>query len=83
MEAAVAAAGVISGGPPLWETPDAQWDALFAVNVNGVRNLATVAVPALLAAPTPAAWPGGSGGVGGRPPRVARALVPTAPPSTQ
>ncbi len=53
VEAAVAAAGVISGGPPLWETPDAQWDALFAVNVNGVRNLATVAVPALLAAPTP------------------------------
>ncbi len=53
LEAAVAAAGVISGGPPLWETPDAQWDALFEVNVNGVRNLATVAVPALLAASTP------------------------------
>jgi SDR family mycofactocin-dependent oxidoreductase len=53
LEAAVAAAGVISGGPPLWKTPDAQWNALFEVNVNGVRNLATVAVPALLAAPTP------------------------------
>ena len=53
LEAAVAAAGVISGGPPLWETPDAQWDALFDVNVNGVRNLATAAVPELLAAPTP------------------------------
>src|SRR5580704_3988751 len=53
VDAAVAVAGVISGGPPLWETPDEQWDALFEVNVNGVRNLATVAVPALLAAPTP------------------------------
>jgi SDR family mycofactocin-dependent oxidoreductase len=53
VQAAVAAAGVISGGPPLWETPDAQWDALFEVNVNGVRNLATAAVPALLAAPVP------------------------------
>lgn len=53
LEAAVAVAGVIAGGPPLWETPDAQWDALFEVNVNGVRNLATAAVPALLDAPAP------------------------------
>ena len=48
LRAAVAAAGVISGGPPLWETPDAQWDVLFDVNVNGVRRLATAAVPVLL-----------------------------------
>ena len=53
VQAAVAAAGVISGGPPLWETPDAQWDALFDVNVNGVRHLAAAAVPALLEAPAP------------------------------
>jgi SDR family mycofactocin-dependent oxidoreductase len=53
LQAAVAAAGVISGGPPLWETPDAQWDALFDVNVNGVRRLAAAAVPALLEAPAP------------------------------
>ncbi|HEX3332992.1 MAG TPA: mycofactocin-coupled SDR family oxidoreductase [Acidimicrobiales bacterium] len=53
LRAAVAAAGVISGGPPLWETPDAQWDALFDVNVNGVRRLAAAAVPALLREPTP------------------------------
>jgi SDR family mycofactocin-dependent oxidoreductase len=51
--AAVAAAGVITGGPPLWETPDAQWDILFDVNVNGVRHLAAAAVPALLDQPTP------------------------------
>jgi SDR family mycofactocin-dependent oxidoreductase len=48
VQAAVAAAGVISGGPPLWETPDAQWDVLFDVNVNGVRHLAAAAVPELL-----------------------------------
>jgi SDR family mycofactocin-dependent oxidoreductase len=53
LEAAVAVAGVIAGGPPLWETPDAEWDALFEVNVNGVRNLATAAVPALLEASAP------------------------------
>jgi SDR family mycofactocin-dependent oxidoreductase len=53
LQAAVAAAGVISGGPPLWETPDAQWDVLFDVNVNGVRHLAAAAVPALLQAPPP------------------------------
>ena len=53
LEAAVAAAGVISGGPPLWETDDAHWDVLFDVNVNGVRHLAAAAVPALLESPAP------------------------------
>ena len=53
LQAVVAAAGVISGGPPLWETADAQWDAQFDVNVNGVRHLAAAAVPALLEAPAP------------------------------
>jgi SDR family mycofactocin-dependent oxidoreductase len=53
LQAAVAVAGVISGGPPLWETSDAQWDVLFDVNVNGVRNLATAATPVLLGAPVP------------------------------
>ena len=53
LRAAVAAAGVISGGPPLWEIPDAQWDVLFDVNVNGVRHLAAAAVPVLLREPAP------------------------------
>ena len=53
LQAAVAVAGIISGGPPLWETGDAQWEALFAVNVDGVRNLATASVPTLLEAPPP------------------------------
>ncbi len=53
LQAAVAVAGVISGGPPLWETGDAQWEALFAVNVAGVRNLAAAAIPTLLEVPPP------------------------------
>jgi len=53
LQAAVAAAGVISGGPLAWEIPDAQWDVQFDVNVKGVRNLAAAAVPALLQAPKP------------------------------
>jgi len=53
LQAAVAAAGVISGGPLAWEIPDAQWDVQFGVNVNGVRHLASAAVPAMLAAADP------------------------------
>jgi SDR family mycofactocin-dependent oxidoreductase len=53
LDAAVAAAGVISGGPVAWEIPDAQWDVQFDINVKGVRNLAAAAVPALLEAPEP------------------------------
>jgi SDR family mycofactocin-dependent oxidoreductase len=48
LQAAVAAAGVISGGPPAWEIPDAQWDVQFDINVNGVRHLTAAAVPVLL-----------------------------------
>jgi SDR family mycofactocin-dependent oxidoreductase len=53
LDAAVAVAGVLSGGVPLWEIGDAQWDVQFDVNVHGVRNLATAAVPVLLDAPAP------------------------------
>jgi SDR family mycofactocin-dependent oxidoreductase len=53
LRAAVAVAGVVSGGPPLWETADAQWDVQFDVNVNGVRHLASAAVPVLLEDPPP------------------------------
>jgi SDR family mycofactocin-dependent oxidoreductase len=53
LTAAVAVAGVVSGGPPLWETEDAQWDVQFDVNVNGVRQLARAAVPVLLDAAAP------------------------------
>jgi SDR family mycofactocin-dependent oxidoreductase len=53
LQAVVAGAGVINGGPPLWETADAQWDVQFDINVNGVRNLAAAAIPTLLQAPAP------------------------------
>ncbi len=53
LQAAVAVAGAVGGGAPMWETPDAQWEVLFGVNVDGVRNLAAAAVPALLDAPAP------------------------------
>ncbi len=53
LDAAVAVAGVVAGGPPLWETPSDAWDVLFDVNVHGVRHLAEAAVPVLLAAPEP------------------------------
>ena len=53
LDAAVAAAGVLAGGPPVWETDDGVWDALFEVNVVGVRRLVRAAVPVLLAAQTP------------------------------
>jgi SDR family mycofactocin-dependent oxidoreductase len=53
LDAAVAVAGVMSGGVPLWEIGDAQWNVQFDVNVHGVRNLTAAAVPVLLDAPAP------------------------------
>jgi SDR family mycofactocin-dependent oxidoreductase len=55
LTAAVGVAGVISGGPPLWETSDARWNVQFDVNVGGIRHLATAAVPVLLETPEPRA----------------------------
>ncbi len=53
LDAVVANAGVLFGGPALWETPDDSWDTQFDVNVNGVRHLAAAAVPVLLANEAP------------------------------
>jgi SDR family mycofactocin-dependent oxidoreductase len=53
LDAAVAAAAVIAGGKPLWETPDVEWEALFETGVHGVAHLAAAAVPALLRRPQP------------------------------
>ena len=53
LDAAVAAAAVIAGGTPLWETSDADWDALFDNGVRGIFHLARAAVPALLRRPEP------------------------------
>lgn len=55
LDAAVAAAAVMAGGAPLWETFEDEWDALFDVGVRGVFHLARAAVPELLARPQPRA----------------------------
>lgn len=53
LDAAVAAAGVIAGGVPLWEVPAEQEQAVLDVNLGGVLNLARAAVPAMLRRPPP------------------------------
>ncbi|RHW23816.1 SDR family oxidoreductase [Nocardioides immobilis] len=53
LDAAVAAAAVIAGGRPLWETPVEELALLWDVDVRGVWNTAAVTVPAMLAGPDP------------------------------
>lgn len=53
LDAAVAAAAVIAGGRPLWETPDADLALLWDVDVRGVWNTAAACVPAMLAGAEP------------------------------
>lgn len=53
LDAAVAGAAVIAGGRPLWETPQADLDLLWDVDVKGVWNTAAATVPAMLAGPDP------------------------------
>lgn len=53
LDAVVAAAGIVGGGRPLWETSEAELDLLWDVNARGVWNTAAVAVPAMLTGPDP------------------------------
>jgi len=53
LDAAVAAAGVIAGGVPLWEVPLEQEQAVLDVDLGGVISLARAALPALLRRPEP------------------------------
>jgi SDR family mycofactocin-dependent oxidoreductase len=53
LDAAVAVAGVIAGGVPLWEMPADQQRAVLDTGLGGVINLARAAVPALLRRPEP------------------------------
>lgn len=53
LDAAVACAAVMAGGQPLWEADDDEWQVLFSVCVDGVANLARVAVPSMLRHPEP------------------------------
>ncbi|SDX24312.1 SDR family mycofactocin-dependent oxidoreductase [Amycolatopsis xylanica] len=53
IDAAIAAAAIIAGGQPLWETEDKDWDALFDIGVRGVANLARAVIPAMLTSEEP------------------------------
>jgi SDR family mycofactocin-dependent oxidoreductase len=53
VDALVAAAGAVAGGPPTWETDDAVWHAMLDVNLTGVFHLARAGVPHLLERPEP------------------------------
>ena len=53
LDAVVAAAAVMAGGTPLWQTPDDQLDALWQVDVRGVWTTAAVTVPLMLDGPDP------------------------------
>lgn len=54
LDAVVAAAAVMAGGLPLWESPDSHLDSQWDVDVKGVWNTAAVCVPHLLGSPDPA-----------------------------
>jgi len=53
LDAVVAAAGVVVGGRPQWETTDEHLDTLFDINVRGVWNTAATAIPVMLAGEDP------------------------------
>ena len=53
LDAALAVAGVVAGGVPLWEQPQAQVDAVLETDLLGVLVLARAAIPALLRQPAP------------------------------
>jgi SDR family mycofactocin-dependent oxidoreductase len=54
LDVAVAAAAVIIGGKPLWETPTEHLRTLLDVDVIGVWNTATATIPHMLNNPDPA-----------------------------
>lgn len=53
LDAAVAAAAVIVGGDPLWETPESHLRTLLDIDVVGVWNTASAVVPLMLSGPDP------------------------------
>ncbi|MCR6030127.1 SDR family mycofactocin-dependent oxidoreductase [Nocardioides sp. zg-579] len=53
LDAVVAAAGVVVGGQPQWETPTEHLRTLMDINVLGVWNTASAAVPVMLSGPDP------------------------------
>ncbi len=47
-------AGISAGGQPVWATPAAEWDRLFAVNLNGVLHGLRAFVPGMIVHNEPA-----------------------------
>jgi SDR family mycofactocin-dependent oxidoreductase len=53
LDAAIACAGAIAGGVPMWEIPAAAERAVLDINLGGAMTLAHAAIPALLRQPEP------------------------------
>jgi SDR family mycofactocin-dependent oxidoreductase len=53
LDAMIAGAGVIAGGVPLWEMPEAEQEAVLEVDLHAVLVAARVGIPALLRRPEP------------------------------
>ena len=53
LDAAVAAAGVIAGGRPLWEADAAEWHMVIDTDLAGVWHTIKATVPHMLASPGP------------------------------
>ena len=53
LDAAIAVAGVVAGGRPVWEVNDAEWDVVLDIDLGGVRRTAKAAIPAILATEEP------------------------------
>jgi SDR family mycofactocin-dependent oxidoreductase len=53
LDAAIACAGAIAGGVPLWDMPAEAERAVLDINLVGVMNLASAALPVLLRQPEP------------------------------
>ncbi len=53
VDAVIAVAGVVAGGVPLWDMPEAERDAVLDVDLGGPIIAARVGIPALLRRPAP------------------------------
>jgi SDR family mycofactocin-dependent oxidoreductase len=53
LDAVIAAAGVIAGGVPLWEMPEAEMRAVVDTDLGGPLTAARMGIPALLRRPRP------------------------------
>jgi SDR family mycofactocin-dependent oxidoreductase len=50
LDAVVCAAGIVAGGSPVWEVPDAEWNAVIGTDLTGVFTTVRAAMAAVLEA---------------------------------